>query len=169
VAKPGDAIVEAPYTANEATLRFVEEMAVIYEKSGHPRMIGRIVAWLLIADPPYQTAGEIGDALRASKGSVSTSLRFLVEWGLVERFTIPPQRRDHYRIAPDMWPGLIRRSLPVFSVIHEVAHHGLELLADADPRRRRPLEEMDEFFGFYEQETADMLERWQARRRGESS
>ena len=33
---------------------FVEDVGVVFEKTGLPRMAGRMFGWLLISDPPYQ-------------------------------------------------------------------------------------------------------------------
>jgi len=43
--------------------RFIEDMAYLWEKSGGQRMTGRILGWLLICDPPEQSAGEIAEAI----------------------------------------------------------------------------------------------------------
>jgi DNA-binding transcriptional regulator GbsR (MarR family) len=152
--------VPTPHSLDEATLRFIEDMAFVFERAGHARMPGRILAWLMIADPPYQSAAEIGSALGASKGSVSTNLRFLVERGLVERFTRPPQRRDYYRVTHGMWPEMVRRNTAVIHAERHVAERGLKLLEGVGEERQRPLLEMLDFLRFYEEETDAMLDRW---------
>ena len=50
---------------------YIESVGVLFEEFGFPRMAGRIVGYLLICNPPYQTAGEIVKAVGGSKGSVS--------------------------------------------------------------------------------------------------
>ena len=40
---------------------------------------------MLICDPPAQSAGELADVLGASKGSLSTMTRLLIQVGLIER------------------------------------------------------------------------------------
>ena len=47
---------------------FVEEVALVFEEIGLIRMAGRILGWLLISNPPYQSADELAEALQASKG-----------------------------------------------------------------------------------------------------
>jgi DNA-binding transcriptional regulator GbsR (MarR family) len=42
---------------------WVEETALLFEGLGLPRMAGRVLAWLLVADPPEQTLKEMGEAL----------------------------------------------------------------------------------------------------------
>ena len=43
--------------------RLVEEFGIAFEQTRFPRMAGRIVGWLLISDPPYQSAEQLVDAL----------------------------------------------------------------------------------------------------------
>jgi hypothetical protein len=41
----------------------LEEIALLLEGAGLPRMAGRVLAWLLAADPPEETPREIGEGL----------------------------------------------------------------------------------------------------------
>ncbi|ALJ90802.1 hypothetical protein [Thermus aquaticus] len=41
----------------------MEEIALLLEGAGLPRMVGRVLAWLLAADPPAETLREIGEGL----------------------------------------------------------------------------------------------------------
>ena len=56
-------------TAEE--LAFVEDVAVFLESFGLLRMAGRILAWLLICEPPEQSAADLARVLQASKGAIS--------------------------------------------------------------------------------------------------
>jgi hypothetical protein len=149
----------------DAAQRFIEDMAYLWEKSGGQRMTGRILGWLLIADPPYQSAAQIAEALSASKGSISTGVRSLVDLGLLERAALPPRRVDHYRAASRMWLETARRSMPTFRAMIDVGTRGLDVLGgDAAPERRAPLDEMVSFYRYWEAEMAAALERWQSQR-----
>jgi DNA-binding transcriptional regulator GbsR (MarR family) len=145
--------------------RFIEDMAYLWEKSGGQRMTGRILGWLLIADPPYQSAAQIAEALSASKGSISTGLRSLVDLGLLQRTSVAPRRIDHYRAAPGMWLETARRSTPTIRAMIDLGTRGLAVLGDdAEAERRAPLEEMVAFYTYTMTEMAAALDRWQADR-----
>ncbi|MFC1931980.1 GbsR/MarR family transcriptional regulator, partial [Chloroflexota bacterium] len=58
--------------------RFVEEVGILFEQTGMPRMAGRILGWLSVSDSPHQTTDQLTKALMASKGSISTMTRFLI-------------------------------------------------------------------------------------------
>ena len=60
---------------------FVEEVGLAFERLGHPRMAGRVMGLLLIADPPYLCVTEMSDLLQASKGSISTMTHLLLQLG----------------------------------------------------------------------------------------
>src|SRR5258706_579760 len=56
---------------------FVEEMGQFLGTLGMTPMAGRMWGYLLICDPAEQTAAQIADALKASRGSVSGTARLL--------------------------------------------------------------------------------------------
>ncbi|HEX7974611.1 MAG TPA: MarR family transcriptional regulator, partial [Anaerolineales bacterium] len=80
-----------------AKQHFVEEVALVFEEIGIARMAGRILGWLLISNPPHQSADELAEALQASKGSISTMTRLLIQADLIERIGLPGERRDYFR------------------------------------------------------------------------
>ena len=91
--------------------RFVEEVGVMLElEAGTPRMVGRILGWLLICDPPEQSAGDLARALHASKGSISTATRVLLRLGFVVRWRLPGERFDRFRAQPEAWEEFFWRS-----------------------------------------------------------
>lgn len=82
---------------------FVEHMGRWWETGTGSRAAGRILGWLMICEPPHQSAPELVDALEISTGSVSTQIRFLEELQFVERITFPGDRVTHYQLKPDVW------------------------------------------------------------------
>ncbi len=149
---------------DEERQRFIEDMALLYEKAGHTRMQGRIIAWLMICEPPHQTAGEIAGRLQASKASISTNIRMFVDFGVIERFTRPPERRDFYRLSDDAWARAVERGFPLIVAFGHLAERGLALAGDS-PEARDRLLEMREFYDFYERELRAVLARWERRKR----
>jgi DNA-binding transcriptional regulator GbsR (MarR family) len=138
---------------------FVEDVGLFFEEMGFPRMAGRILGWLLICEPPEQSAAELAKALQASKGSLSTMTRLLIQVGLVERVGLPGQRRDYFRIRPGAWPQLIRTQMQVMTGLHEVVERGLGLLANLERRER--LREAHDLYAFLERELPLLFQRWE--------
>jgi len=144
---------------------FVEEVGVVFEQTGLPRMAGRVFGWLLISDPPYQSPAELAEVLMASKGSISTMTRLLIQMGLIERFVIPGERHDHFRLRPDALQRTIRRGLEdEIKMFRQLAEQGLELMKDEPSIRRQWLEEMRDRYVFLEKAFPGMMERYEKKR-----
>lgn len=131
---------------------FVEEVGLFFEQNGLPRMAGRILGYLLIADPAQQTSDELAVALQASKGSISTMTRMLIQFGLIERVGVPGDRRDYFRLRPDAWTNMNRTKLDQLTLFRSLAERGLEVLGDAPPQQRARLEDMRDTFAWFERE-----------------
>ena len=145
---------------------YVEEFGMVFEQTGLPRMAGRILGWLVISDPPHQSTSELAEALMASKGSISTMTRLLIRIGLIERVSLPGQRRDYFRIKPSAWHQLLEDSLVQTTTFRQLMEHGLLLLGDKSLLTRQWLEEMRNMYAFFEREFPALLERWEQERRG---
>ncbi|WP_246259939.1 GbsR/MarR family transcriptional regulator [Oxynema aestuarii] len=141
--------------------RFVEEVGVLFELMGLPRMAGRILGWLLISSPPHQSFSELARGLQASKGSISSMTRLLIQAGIVEKISLPGDRQSYFQIQLGAWSELIRARLAQMRAIREVAERGLTLLEGEDPERKRRLEEMRDVHAFFERELPVLTDRWE--------
>ncbi|MHB0857366.1 MAG: GbsR/MarR family transcriptional regulator [Anaerolineae bacterium] len=140
--------------------RFVEDMGLYYEQEGLPRMAGRLVGWLLVCDPPHQSMTELAAALQASKGSISTTSRLLLQSGQIERIALGGDRQTYYRLAPDLWSRLIRERQRRLGELREMADRGLVLLEGQATETRQRLEGMRNLFAYWEREAPGLLARW---------
>ena len=151
---------------NQAAIeRFVEEVGIQFElEAGAPRMVGRVWGWLLVCDPPEQSAAELAEFLQASKGSISTATRVLLRLGLIERVRARGERFDRFRVRPEAWDETIWRQ-DQFTRPRRVFQLGLEALAGEPPARRARLEEVDEMYAWWEERIAKLREEYLADRR----
>ncbi len=140
---------------------FVEEVGLLFETTGLPRMAGRVFGWLLISNPPHQSPGELATVLQASKGSISTMTRLLEQIGIIERVSLPGQRRDYFRIKLNAWSELSKRRMEQVVAFRKVAERGLLLLQDEPSERLQRLQEMRDVHAFFESELPLMLDRWE--------
>ncbi|MFC1892780.1 GbsR/MarR family transcriptional regulator [Chloroflexota bacterium] len=149
----------------ETEKKFVEEVGVVFEQTGLPRMAGRVFGLLLICDPPYQSPSELAEALMASRGSISTMTRLLVQLSLIERLGVLGERHGYLRIRSDAWLHLIKRGLEdEIKMFHQLAEHGLALLASKTPQTPDWLVEMQKMHNIYTflgREFPALLERWE--------
>jgi len=140
---------------------FLEEVGLVFEKTGLPRMAGRLFGWLLIADPPYQSPAELAEALMASKGSVSTNVRLLMQLGLIERYVIPGERHDHYRLREDAMRRTVQHGLEdEIKMFLDLAERGLELMRGEPSTRRAWLEQMRDRYLFLGEEFPALMDRF---------
>ena len=68
---------------NEIKDAFVEGMGRISKFWGFNRLMGQLYG-LLYLSPEPMTLDELADGLMVSKGSVSTNIRAIERWGMVE-------------------------------------------------------------------------------------
>lgn len=124
----------------DQTLRWVERVAAFcVEEWGLAPITGRIMGWLMICDPAEQSAGEIADAIGASRASLTSNIRLLTAIGLIRRQSRPGERTAYYRIEDDAWERVVRRKLAALGLFDEIAEEGLEL-AGSDPSRAKRIQ-----------------------------
>ena len=142
--------------------QFAEEVGIVFEQTGLPRMAGRVLGWLLISDPPHQSMEQLTGALMASKGSISTMTRLLIQLDLIERLSLPGVRRDYFRLRSDAWQHMIGRGLTdEIRMVRQLAERGLGLLSNKTLVTGKWLEEMFDVYTFLEREFPALLERWE--------
>ena len=140
---------------------FAEEIGLLIGQMGLQRMVGRVLGWLLICDPPHQSMQELVEALNASKASISNSTRLLIQIGLIERISLPEYRHDHYRLKPGAWYEITKAEVQRLISLHQVAERGLELLEreGRDDGFKERLLEMHDVCAFWERELPVLIER----------
>ena len=149
---------------------FVEEVGLMFELVGLPRMAGRIFGWLLISDPPWQSSSELAEMLQASKGSISTITRLLIQISLIEKVSFPGDRRDYFQIKPNAWTHMTEQRLAQITAFRQLAERGLTMMASTAPHLRGRLQEMRDIHAFWERELPRLNRQWeeeQARNRME--
>ena len=145
--------------------QFIEDMGILFEDMALPRMAGRIFGWLLMCEPPHQSAEELASIVGASKGSISSMTRLLIQSGVVERMGLPGKRGTYYRIKPGSWSKLMRARMVHLKALRELAERGLALMAGKDPKLRQRLQELRDLYAFLEQEIPALLDRYDQERK----
>jgi DNA-binding transcriptional regulator GbsR (MarR family) len=152
----------------DAELQFVEDVALYFERSaGMPRMTGRILGWLMICDPPEQSAGAMVTALGASKASVSTSTRMLLQAGLIELVAKPGHRRDFFRMSDEGIEHSIRKQMDTIPPFLALLQRGEALLAHESPERRHRVENAIHLYEWMDSDLRRLFEQYVDRRRQE--
>ncbi len=152
----------------EADMRqFIEDVGVLYGEMGFPRMAGRIFGWLLVCEPPHQSAEQLATIVEASKGSISSMTRLLIQMGMVERIGIPGRRDTYYRIRSGSWSELMKNHLSNLTAMRKLAERGLDLMTDRAHELCQRLQALRDFHAFLEREIPALLDRYEQGRKEE--
>jgi DNA-binding transcriptional regulator GbsR (MarR family) len=136
-------------------LAWAEQVATFFaEHYGLPPITGRVLGWLMICDPPEQSAGEIADAIGASRASLTTNMRLLIASGLVRRLTRSGGRTSYYRIDDGMWDAVIRRRIASMASFSRITQDGMKLVG-ANTARASRLRAAHDFFEWMAKLLAD--------------
>lgn len=146
-------------TRPDVKRQLAEDFGMLFDAAGVPRMAGRIFGWLMVCDPPQQSAADLAKHVGASKGSISAMTRLLQASGIVERFSIPGKRATYFRIKENPWAEMMTAKLRFITAFRGIAEKGLTLLANEPASVRRRLTEMRDTYSFFEQEFARLTQR----------
>ena len=142
-------------------LRAVEEIAQMLTDFGMPRMASRVFAYALAEDADRYTAADFAEGLQISPAAVSGAVRYLTTARLVFKERVPGSRADVYRVHDgDVWSGVYGGRAQMLDEWERTIAGAAETVG-RETRGGRRLTETEEFFRFFREETAAMLERWQ--------
>ena len=135
---------------------FIEEMGQFLGGYGMTPMAGRMWGYLLICDPPEQTAAEIAGALHASRGAISGTARILTSAGFIRRTTRRGDRREYFSSPPEALDSMLSNASVVYRRLREIADHGLAAAGSASAEAR--LREFRDVVAFIEAELPRLID-----------
>lgn len=107
------------------------------QEYGVPPIAGRVLGWLMICDPPEQSAGQIAEAIGASRASLTTNIRLLTDTKLVRRRSRPGERTHYYRVDDDAWETVVRQRVASLLAFRDIAADGMKLAGFGSERAQR--------------------------------
>lgn len=109
---------------NSATQDFIEQLGLIMQAEGFPRIAGQILGYLIMANEP-RSLSQMTEALSISKGSASTNARLLEDKKAIRRVSPLGVRGDAYeaneRPYLQMMTELLKRFHSNADVIETIA------------------------------------------------
>ncbi|MEA2024340.1 MAG: MarR family transcriptional regulator [Actinomycetota bacterium] len=153
-------------TTHERRMRFAEEVSLLFEVWGLPPMAGRVWAALLVTDQPHLSATDLREQIGASAGSISAALAALTRMGIIDRVWVPGDRRSYYATSTAALEHLLERKAEALTQMVGLAERGVEAFSDVDPAKAR-LEEMRDFYAWFDREFDVLIERWRTEHRAE--
>ncbi len=149
--------------------QFVEEMGQFLASLGMTPMAGRMWGWLLICDPPEQTAAEIAEALHASRGAISGTARLLASSGLIKRSTRRGDRREYFSAPPEALDLLLGNAAGIYRHMRAIAERGLAAIADRPKASKARLQEFHDVMAFVEHEVPEVIGKFMRERERRST
>jgi len=138
--------------------RYAEDAAVVLEALGMPRSYGKLLAWLLVCDPPQQSSTELAEALDLSAGSVSTVMRLLVNSSLARRVAVPGKRGKVYEVVDNAM--VVASQDNRIRMFRELMERGIEVVGGEHTERSRRLRQTRDFYAFMEREVPALVQRF---------
>jgi predicted transcriptional regulator len=141
--------------------QFIENLARYFESYGISRIGGRILGLLMVSKQPL-SAEAIAAALKVSRASVSTNLRFALNIGLSEKVSFPGDRLTYYVFPASGLEGTLAIETQGLGVMKRLIQQGLAALSPDDPVRDR-MEGLADWADFLIQVWEKALIDWRAR------
>ena len=142
----------------------VEAMGVFFEKSGYTPMMGRVFAYLLLAEPPYQPFDAITEFLVASKSAISNALNFLMKQNMVDYVTFSGDRKRYFRVNMVQWMNQTKTWSKQVTEVNGLLKEVLEERADTKhPKFNDGLQEMIDMNEYFAKGLEEMLAKWEAK------
>jgi DNA-binding transcriptional regulator GbsR (MarR family) len=124
-------------TEQKRLLEWVERVAMYLARDGVPPIAGRVLGWLMVCDPPEQSAGEISAAIGASRASLTSNLRLLSSMGFLAWRTRPGGRTVYYRMAEEAWSVVVCQQIAGITSFLDITRDGLDMVGSDDDRATR--------------------------------
>ena len=142
-------------------ITFADHVGRFYARRyAFPPMVGRVLGYLLVCDPPEQSIAELSDALLASRSAITGALDVLERLHSIHRSRAAGERMDRVRL--DFGSAESRGfDITEYQELGDLAREGLEVLKDAPPERRADALYMAAFADFLVERTRLMKEEWE--------
>lgn len=137
----------------EIQQKFILHWGEMGSRWGINRTVAQIHALLFVSPEPLN-ADDIAQTLSVARSNVSTSLKELQGWGIVQVVAVLGQRKDHFTTQADVWEMLLvvlderkKRELdPTLTVLRQCVMEA----KDAGPNEKHTHERLNELLGLVE-------------------
>jgi DNA-binding transcriptional regulator GbsR (MarR family) len=148
----------------DAEITFADHMGRFYaSRYAFPPMVGRLIGYLVVCDPPEQSIGELADALLASRSAITNAVKTLETMRLIRRTRAAGERMDRVSLDPTS-PQAMGLDTSEYEEMRELVLEGLEVVGDAPAERKARLLEWLEFTDFLIEQINRMRQEWSERR-----
>ena len=148
----------------DAEITFANHMGRFYARRySFPPMVGRLLGYLAVCDPPDQTIGELAEALLASRSAITGAVKSLETLHAISRSRSAGERMDRVRLDMSS-PQSRGMDVSEYDELGQLAREGLEVLRDAPTERQAILLEISAFADFLVEQIPKLDQVWLSRR-----
>jgi hypothetical protein len=147
----------------DAEITFADHMGRFYARRyAFPPMVGRLLGYLAVCDPPEQSIAELAEALLASRSAIAGAVKVLETTQAVRRSRAAGERMDRVQIDLGS-PQSMGMDVSEYEELRELAQEGLEVVRDAPADRRAVLLGMSAFAEFLVERMPVLQQEWNER------
>ncbi|MEM7191740.1 MAG: MarR family transcriptional regulator [Pseudomonadota bacterium] len=144
---------------DKAISEFVEQMGLILQAEGLPRIAGHIMGLMIMHEGPFSLS-QLAERLNVSRASISTNTRLLEDLGVIVRTATPGDRQDYFKLGQRpyarMLRGIVRRMHRARDVVESTQRALPEAMIDSQER----LQELDAFYEALIESFGDVIDTW---------
>jgi len=144
-------------------VEFVEQMGLILQGEGLPRIAGRIMGLMIMHGGPFSLTG-LAERLSVSRASISTNTRLLEDLGVIERTATPGDRQDYFRLSRQPYARMLRGVVRRMRRAREVVESTQETLPEEMSETHERLEELDAFYEALIESFVNVIDAWETER-----
>jgi hypothetical protein len=152
------------FMPTDAEITFADHMGrFCARRYAFPPMVGRLLGYLAVCDPPEQSIGELAEALLASRSAIAGAIKVAETTHAVSRSRSAGERMDRVRIDLSS-PQSLGMDSSEYEELADLAREGLDVLRDAPPERRSVLLGISAFADFLIEQMPRLRQEWEVRR-----
>ncbi|MCL6561031.1 MAG: hypothetical protein K6U74_20035, partial [Firmicutes bacterium] len=144
---------------NPQELEFIEEMGLLFERSGGSKTLGRVFCYLMLAGKP-KNLDEIAADLLFSKATASLTIRQGLALRFFEKVSIPGERKDYYRAYSQSWICAMNKKIHVMTEWERLIEHGLQLVPPDNRTALENFKSLKDYFEFMHWYLSDIAEQY---------
>jgi DNA-binding transcriptional regulator GbsR (MarR family) len=140
---------------------FPLSLSELFEAHGWPRLGGRVIGELMLAEPPFLSTAELCERIGTSKGHLSSAISMLEAMRMIERFGLPGTRQHHYRLTSDAFVRAMDSAAEPSRSLAAIADRALAEVP-AGSRAAEELTRMRDFYRFLARRFPDLVAEFEA-------
>jgi DNA-binding transcriptional regulator GbsR (MarR family) len=137
----------------------IKEPGLVYENIVMTRMANRILGYMMVSDKEHISFNEFTEVIYASKSSISSNLKALMEVGYIKMVSLPSDRKTYYKLNNEIKnTENIGKQMMLFNVMLNLHDHAIQLLVNQNDEQSRWTKKTAHFYRFFAEVLQSLIE-----------